>query len=155
MDQVIFEQVTTIGELLKLVGVAERETEVAVNGIACMNPEQELHPGDQIALLEEERGTQPDPLQAPESQDGQKGPGLHIQLNGRTCLLPFREEGYQLFHLLNYVDIDPQNPQGDIVLLQNEKAVSYLDLIHDGDRVEIHWSQEDAFERPPRIPGIL
>ena len=119
-----------------------------------MNPEQELHPGDQITLLEEEWGTRSDPMQAPVSQNDQKGPGLHIQFNGRTCVLPFKEEGYQLFHLLNYVDIDPQNPQGEIVLLRNERAVSYLDQIQDGDRVEIHWSREDASERLFRIPDI-
>lgn len=154
MDQVVIEQIPTIGKLLKLAGGEKQSQAIAVNGVACMNPEQELHPGDQITLLEEEWGTRSDPMQAPVSQNDQKGPGLHIQFNGRTCVLPFKEEGYQLFHLLNYVDIDPQNPQGEIVLLRNERAVSYLDQIQDGDRVEIHWSREDASERLFRIPDI-
>ena len=55
----------------------------------------------------------------------------------------FRSAGkYQFFHLLNYVDIDPNEPKGDVVLRRNGISASYLDPIHEGDRIEISWSSQ-------------
>ena len=43
--------------------------------------------------------------------------------------------------MLNFVDIDPNNPQGNLVLRLNGRPASYLDMVNDGDQVEIGWEQ--------------
>lgn len=71
--------------------------------------------------------------------------GVHIQVNGRTTTLARREASspYLFVDMLNLVDIDPSKPQGDILLLLNGKNASYLDEVHDGDRVEIRWVDKE------------
>jgi cell division protein FtsA len=43
------------------------------------------------------------------------------------------------FDLLNYVDIDLQKPQGNIILRLNGRDTSYTAWISDGDKAEIKW----------------
>ena len=55
--------------------------------------------------------------------------------------LPFDEKDPPLFlELLNFTDIDPQNPKGDIVLTLNGKVASYVDMLSDGDVAVIKWA---------------
>lgn len=93
------------------------------------------------------RGTEPPavpgeaaPQPAPATQESPAQPMLHILLNGEVQELPAGK--YQFFHLLNYVDIDPNEPKGDVVLRRNGISASYLDPIHEGDRIEISWSSQ-------------
>ena len=39
--------------------------------------------------------------------------------------------------MLNYVEVDTKNPQGELVLRINGKEARYIDSIGDGDRIEI------------------
>lgn len=68
---------------------------------------------------------------------------LEVIINGSKRILPPKPEGsyYQFVDMLNLVDIDPSKPQGDIVLLHNGLAASYLDPIQSGDKVDIYWSK--------------
>ena len=66
---------------------------------------------------------------------------IRITLNGRIIELPFDEKDPPLFlELLNFTDIDPQNPRGDIILTLNGKVASYVDALNDGDIAVIKWA---------------
>lgn len=66
---------------------------------------------------------------------------MRITLNGRRVALPPKDDGapYQYFDMLNFVDIDPSKPQGNIVLLHNGKQAEYLAVVQPEDEVEIYW----------------
>ena len=132
----------TVGELLKAAGFEGKESEILVNGKACAGPEQSLQPGDRVSLKEASS------LQVSDSAVvcSKKMQGPRILLNGQERVLPLTEEEgvYQFFNLFNYVDIDPNEPKGEIVLMRNGNPASYLDAIQDGDQIEIHWSQEEG-----------
>ena len=65
-------------------------------------------------------------------------------LNGRARELPPKEDGsrYQCFDLLNFVDIDPNDARGELILRRNGGKAAYLDLLTEGDEAEIRWSEE-------------
>ena len=60
-------------------------------------------------------------------------------------MIPPKEDGspHQFLDMLNFVDIDPSQPQGKIVLGLNGQSASYLDIVRDQDRVDIHWEDPE------------
>lgn len=68
---------------------------------------------------------------------------LHIRLNDRPVELYPKEDGtpYLFLDMLNFVDIDPSKPQGNIVLKIDGHNASYLDAILDGSVIEIYWDK--------------
>ena len=82
----------------------------------------------------------PPPIQPPKGT----APDIRVIINGGAYSLPPKADGmpYQFFDLLNFVDIDPNEPRGEIVLERNGATATYLDLIQDQDQVEIHWSED-------------
>lgn len=73
----------------------------------------------------------------------QQGPSMTVTLNQRQIeLFPKEDKTPYLFvDMLNYVDIDPTKPEGDIVLRVNGQNASYLQEIRGGDTIQIYWSQ--------------
>lgn len=67
---------------------------------------------------------------------------LNITLNGNSVeLYPKADNTPYLFvDMLNFVDIDPTNPQGNITLKINGEEASYLQVVNDSDNVQIYWS---------------
>ena len=68
---------------------------------------------------------------------------LRVQINDRRYALPPKPDGlpYQFVDMLNYVEIDPSKPQGNIILRLNGQTASYLEPIRDGDSIDIYWEQ--------------
>lgn len=67
---------------------------------------------------------------------------LHVCINEIWRNIPVRAgEKIFFFDMLNYVDIDPHNPQGNIVLKLNGQEASYTSQIFSRDVVEIYWEQ--------------
>ena len=68
---------------------------------------------------------------------------IRITLNESPLTLPPKADGapYQFFDLLNFVEIDPSKPQGNIVQRLNGQYASYLATLQDGDEVEIYWDR--------------
>ncbi|MEG0942107.1 MAG: cell division FtsA domain-containing protein [Angelakisella sp.] len=84
----------------------------------------------------------------PPPQSPPQGQPIHVTLNRHAIELYPKADGspYQFLDMLNFVDIDPQKPEGDIVLKLNGQNTSYLQEIHDNDAVQIYWSKrEDEF----------
>lgn len=175
MDKVVVDEILTIGQLLKTIGGEGQENVLTINGMPCTGPHQKLNPEDRIELnanetivtaapqdaekqsadppqaVQTDQEPKPDFPPLPPDENGK----IRILFNGQHCVLTPKEGGYQLFTLLNYVDIDPNEPHGEIVLLRNGVQGSYLEQIKDGDQIEIHWSQEQPMERIPHIPQYL
>ncbi|HAQ42307.1 MAG TPA: hypothetical protein DCM73_16780 [Clostridiales bacterium] len=73
-----------------------------------------------------------------------EGPGITVVVNNRRINLPKRSDNmpYIFADMLNYTDIDPANPKGNIVLLHNGCEASYLNLISNNDEIVIKWDAE-------------
>ena len=68
---------------------------------------------------------------------------IKVMINNKIINLPKREDNPYIFaDMLNYADIDPSNPKGNIVLLHNNKEASYLNFISDNDVIIIKWDCE-------------
>lgn len=77
-----------------------------------------------------------------ESHD--KGQVIHVTVNDNVIELPPKDDNlpYIFADMLNYTDIDPSNPKGNIILLHNGRDASYLNLISDKDVITIKWDSE-------------
>lgn len=71
-------------------------------------------------------------------------PSIKVKLNNKFIELPEREDNipYIFADMLNYTDIDPSTPKGNIVLIHNGKEASYLNLISENDDIIIKWDSE-------------
>lgn len=72
-----------------------------------------------------------------------KGRIIRVRINGESRELPPKADDsrYHFVDMLNFVEIDPQNPQGRIVLEINGHEAKYLDPVMDGDNIDIYWEQ--------------
>lgn len=104
--------------------------------IIAMN--DEIH-YEWVAVME-----QPDREESPPPETNREPPSIQIRLNGEILSLPQKPDKspYLFVDMLNYVDIDPTKPQGDIVLQINGRAASYIEEVNGGDEIEIHWASE-------------
>lgn len=114
--------------------------------------EQQQEPvQEQELVLTQEQEPEPVPEQkpeaaAPEVMETASGPVKQylVCLNGKWHNISAdRETGIlQFVQLLNFVDIDTKNPQGDLVLTLNGKDAAFTDPVQDGDSAEIRWSEQ-------------
>ena len=100
-----------------------------------------IAPGDEIhyewvAVLEHKEEEA-----APQQPEEEKEKSIKIRLNGEALSLQQKHDKspYLFVDMLNYVDIDPSKPQGNIVLRINGRTASYVEEVRDGDEVEIYW----------------
>ena len=47
------------------------------------------------------------------------------------------------YDMLNYVDIDLEKPQGNIILKLNGEDTSYTSIVSPGDSIEIGWENPE------------
>jgi cell division protein FtsA len=98
-------------------------------------PDDEVH-YEWVAVLEhkEEEAAPQQPVEEKENT-------IKIRLNGEVLTLRQKHDksSYLFVDMLNYVDIDPSKPQGNIVLRINGRTASYVEEVRDGDEVEIYW----------------
>lgn len=65
-----------------------------------------------------------------------------VCINGVWKTIPLQNQKKLLFYdMLNYVDIDLEKPQGNIILKLNGEDTSYTAIISQGDSVEIGWEK--------------
>ncbi|MEG1994095.1 MAG: cell division protein FtsA, partial [Oscillospiraceae bacterium] len=77
-----------------------------------------------------------------ETEDGEQSQGgaTNIIFNGKQLVLEEKYGGYPhfLFDLIEYSDIDLDNPEGEVILKVNGEDGFYQRIIQDGDEVEIY-----------------
>jgi hypothetical protein len=83
------------------------------------------------------------PVPQEQTADKPAAAAIRVTLNGSQIVLQPKADGvpYVFMDMLNYVDIDPTKPQGEIVLQLNGKDASYLKNLADGDVVDIYWKK--------------
>ena len=148
-------RVFTLADLFETQGIIPDLALLTVNGEPCEHPETyRLRPGDDIQLLGGASAI-PEPAPAhrqvpvgqpvapePEPPVARRGP-VQIILNGEPCELPPKPDGspVQFFDVLNFVEIDPSRPQGDLVVSRNGRPASYLEPVLTGDQIEVYWKR--------------
>lgn len=147
-DRIQLREVLTLGELLEQEGLDLPWKRLLHNGAAA-EPDRRLSPGDVVELLP--AGQTADTARgADRPQDGEGGwsaqegrKPVRITLNGKPLILTPKPDGlpYLFFDVLNFTDIDPSKPQGDIVLHRNGIPASYIEPIAEGDSIDIFWAQ--------------
>ena len=55
----------------------------------------------------------------------------------------FRKQKLLFYDMLNYVDIDLEKPQGNIIIKLNGEDASYTATISQGDSIEIAWDKQN------------
>lgn len=149
MDQVRLRRVRTLGELLLDQNLVVPPERIRVGGQVGLSMDALLEPGDVIEILAQPPAP-PVPKAAPAQMpapgaapDQQKYQPVRVTLNGsRVVLKPDGEGGPYFFDLLNYTDIDPADPRGEIIIKRNGRGASYIEPIQDGDDIEIYWSEQ-------------
>lgn len=151
MDCVRFRRLGSLEELCRELGVDPRNYDVTVNGEPA-DPDLPLHPGDNIRAAPAAQGTRrapeagTEPAPPPPEPSRPAAEPVLVSLNGQPVRMPAKPDGRacQFVDLFNYIDIDPQNPHGNIVLKLNGSEASYLDELNPGDEAEIRWEKEGA-----------
>ncbi len=159
LDSVKTHRVETLADLCAEAGLKTGQYSFVVNGKA-QSEEYRLAPGDeiryyplvearpvevrQVEFVQEPEPDEPEQETADETDDRT----IRIILNGRSAELVPKEDHtpYLFVDMLNFVDIDPTKPQGDIILQLNGRDASYLEVVSDGDSVDIYW---DKTQRKP------
>ena len=61
--------------------------------------------------------------------------------NGKNIILPKKESEYILASIFDYIEFDLSKPQGTIQLIKNGESTTLIDVLHDGDILEIYWKK--------------
>ncbi|MGD9568604.1 MAG: cell division protein FtsA [Sedimentibacter sp.] len=153
-DVIEVEQIQTIKDLYKLYKMDESIYQSYINS-SMVDLDYQLFDGLKIDVLkidnieklaamtvinENEEKTEVISDKKEEEQE----PFIKVTLNNKIVNLPLREDNmpYIFADMLNYTDIDPSDPKGDIVLLHNGKNASYLNFISANDVIVIKWDSE-------------
>ena len=67
---------------------------------------------------------------------------VHLTLNRDSLALPAKPDGtpYYLVDMLNLVDMDLTKPEGRRIIIKvNGQDAAYLQMLADGDEIDIHW----------------
>ncbi|MFI3114697.1 MAG: cell division FtsA domain-containing protein [Clostridia bacterium] len=69
---------------------------------------------------------------------------IKVIVNNKNILLPPKDDGtkYLFLDMIALSDIDPNNPQGNIMLRLNGLEPSYLQEIFDGDKIDVYWDNK-------------
>ena len=66
-----------------------------------------------------------------------------VSINGVWKTIPLENRKKLLFYdMLNYVDIDLEKPQGNIIIKLNGEDASYTATISQGDSIEVAWAMQ-------------
>ncbi len=67
-----------------------------------------------------------------------------VSINGVWKTIPLENRKKLLFYdMLNYVDIDLEKPQGNIIIKLNGEDASYTATISQGDSIEVAWDRQN------------
>lgn len=142
-------QLKTIRDLYSLYNMDETLCTSFIDGAAA-DVDFELYDGCKIDVLKTSELPGKEQLSEKvlaESENvtcSEEEPSITVIVNNRSISLPGRKNNmpYIFADMLNYTDIDPSNPKGNIILLHNGKEASYLNSISDNDEIIIKWDSE-------------
>lgn len=138
-------QLKTIHDLYKLYKMDESMYTSFINGTAA-DLNFEIYGGCRIDVLK--RGETPAPPEfenlSDENINSEQESSIRVMVNNKAVYLPDKKDNapYIFADMLNYTDIDPSKPEGNIILLHNGKEASYLNSISDNDEIIIKWDSK-------------
>lgn len=68
---------------------------------------------------------------------------ISVSVNNQIIDLPEKNLPYIFTDMLNFTDIDPHNPEGNIEILHNGNPASYTSEVNNGDSIIIRWNNEE------------
>lgn len=156
--------ITKLDKLLETLKYTSNQQIVTVN-LEVMPNDYVLVPNDVILIDELEHGeiaAHVDDLEAEEVEMSSEGEGgkqddletfkqetspqshtenLYIMVNGQMVQLPERESAYILANIFDFIDFDLSKPQGTVQLMRNGMPASLVDVLQNGDTLEIYWKK--------------
>jgi len=133
--------VCTLADLRLSMGLTDPGTILYVNQKA-QRDDYLIQSGDEILSC---KGSLTEPIAAHPStpSDIKSTTSFSVVINGNPIEMISKSDGtpFLFVDLLNYVDIDPSNPQGNIVLRLNGHEASYIEPVAAGDRIDIFWDK--------------
>nr|WP_302600282.1 cell division protein FtsA [uncultured Cellulosilyticum sp.] len=66
---------------------------------------------------------------------------LYIMANGKMVQLPAKESDYILANIFDFIDFDLSKPQGTVQLMRNGMPATLIDVLQNGDTLEIYWKK--------------
>lgn len=149
-DLIDVTQINTVGDLYKLYNLDEKSNISFVSGnMVDMN--FLVYEGMVIDVLKDEKklrteqiNTDNQHLELIEKKEKIVTSSIKVKINSNYIDLPKKEDNtpYIFADMLNFTEIDPSKPKGNIILLHNNKQASYLNLISENDEIIIKWDTE-------------
>lgn len=145
-DVIEVSEIKTIQDLCKLYKTNENKCQFYVDG-SLVNLDFQLNDKLKIDVfnVDESAEIKKDltAITMPNDESKQES-FIKVIINNKTVNLQKKEDNlpYIFADMLNYTDIDPSKPKGNIVLLHNGNEASYLNLISDNDNIIIKWDSE-------------
>lgn len=143
-------QINTIRDLYKLYNLDEKCDTSFVNGnMVDMN--FVVYDGMVIDVLNDERKLKTEQtnknnqhFEPIEKNEEIAKSSIKVKINNNYIDLPKKEDNtpYIFADMLNFTEIDPSKPKGNIILFHNNKQASYLNLISENDEIVIKWDTE-------------
>ena len=66
---------------------------------------------------------------------------LYIMANGQMVQLPAQESTYIFANIFDFIDFDLTKPQGTVQLVRNGMPATLVDVLQNGDTLEIYWKK--------------
>lgn len=66
---------------------------------------------------------------------------LYIMANGQMIQLPAQESTYIFANIFDFIDFDLTKPQGTVQLVRNGMPATLVDVLQNGDTLEIYWKK--------------
>lgn len=161
-DEITYAYPKTIKELFDLLDINRKDISIELNGTKCSegtavsdndeivtyeNSEEEsieaaAEATNSIDFSENEVSKK---IELPEKNIPSASNIISVCINNSWIKIDLGERKNLFFvDMLNYVDIDPKNPKGNIMLKLNGKDAAYLDSVTDGDKIEIYWQTNNV-----------
>lgn len=136
IDAQNFSTITVNGEKADLETPIENGYHIATSELLPQTLESEKENLEQQTQQEEQMNEIQEEIQLSEGT-------FRVCINEKwQTVIPNEKNQVFFFDMLNYVDIDAKNPQGNIILKLNGVDAAYTSPIKNGDYVEIRWDKE-------------
>lgn len=143
-------QINTVKDLYRLYRIDEENNISFVKG-TMVDLDLKLDDGMVIDILNKDNklmeGKSHKTMELPKPIERKKeivASSIKVKINDKYIDLPKKEDNttYIFADMLNFTDIDPSNPKGNIILLHNGKSASYLNSISENDEIIIKWENQ-------------
>lgn len=66
---------------------------------------------------------------------------ISLIINSQKQSIEYEKDQFQFVDIFDHIDFDLTKPKGDLSLKVNDKDAEYLQILVDGDRVDIYWEK--------------